>query len=90
MNCGSVGKVSVGGTRSGGGVVQWPCAAQAGRVASRSCPWRIGTGGVKKLDSRSAQQPGTQTPDDLIGSLPKVYRSRSDPESLENHPATSV
>jgi hypothetical protein len=39
-----------------------------------ACPWRIDTVGVKRPDPRSAQQPRTQTPDDLIGTLLKVYR----------------
>jgi hypothetical protein len=39
-----------------------------------ACLWRIDTVGVKRSDPRSPQQPRTQAPDDLIGSLPKVDR----------------
>jgi Protein of unknown function (DUF3565) len=37
-------------------------------VVPATCLWRIDTVGVKGSDPRSAQQPRTQTPDDLIGS----------------------
>ena len=43
----------------------WQCQAS-------TCPWRIDTVGVKRSDPRSAQQPRTPAPDDLMGSLPKV------------------
>ena len=36
------------------------------------CLWLIDTVGVKRSDPRSAQQPRTPAPDDLMGSLPKV------------------
>src|SRR5215831_13638100 len=39
-----------------------------------TCLWRIDTVGVKRSDLRSARQPRTQAPDDLIGSLSKVDR----------------
>jgi len=39
-----------------------------------TCLWRIDTVGVKRSDPRTAQQPRTQAPDDLIGSLPEVDR----------------
>ena|SRR5215469_16612399 len=63
------------------------------RKLGPTCLWRIDTVGVKRSDPRSAQQPRTQAPDDLIGSLPKVdripERSRVFGKS-ENHAATGV
>src|SRR5215472_2406153 len=38
--------------------------------ASLTCLWRIDTVGVKRSDSRGAQQPRTQTPDDLMEVFP--------------------